>query len=121
MIHVRTGKVQIYDTDASGLVLFSAPLRWFVDAEDGYNEAFGLWEVLGLNRTFAEAGPMAPTRAYEVWLDSPMQFHDRYEQQTWISRVGRTSYTVSHLVTVEGRRCIRGSVRRSLVERRPDG
>ena len=121
MIHSRQGTVQIYDTDASGLIFFAAPLRWFAEGEEEYMVRFGLLERLGHARAFEEAGPMAPTRAYDVALDRPLRFRDRFEQRTWVSRVGSSSYAVSHLILVEGQPCVRGTVHRVLVSEGPDG
>jgi acyl-CoA thioesterase FadM len=77
VIHIRSGIVQIYDTDASGLIFFGAPVRWFVEGEGEFMHGTGLLQALGHDREFAEAGPMAPTRAYEVSLDRPLRFRDR--------------------------------------------
>ncbi|HEX3947666.1 MAG TPA: acyl-CoA thioesterase [Acidimicrobiales bacterium] len=121
MIHVRRGAVQIYDTDASGLIFFAAPLRWFAEGEEEYMDRFGLLDLLGHLRNFDEAGPMAPTRAYEVALDRPLRFRDRYEQRTWIGRVGATSYSVEHLISVDGQARARGTVHRVTVTPGPDG
>ena len=33
MMFRRRGRVQIYDTDASGLIFYGAPARWFADGE----------------------------------------------------------------------------------------
>jgi|GEM_PF-6756489 len=121
MIHTRQASVQIYDTDASGLIFFAAPLRWFAEGEEEFMTRFGLLEVLGHRRDFADAGPMAPTRAYEVSLDRPLRFRDCFEQRTWISEVGTTSYAISHLIAVDGEPRVQGTVRRVTVAEGPDG
>ncbi|HVX19772.1 MAG TPA: acyl-CoA thioesterase [Acidimicrobiales bacterium] len=121
MIHTRHASVQIYDTDASGLIFFAAPLRWFAEGEEEFMGRFGLLEALGHRQAFAAAGPMAPTRAYDVSLDRPLRFRDQFEQRTWISKVGATSYAVSHLILVDGEPRVRGTVHRVTVAEGPDG
>jgi acyl-CoA thioesterase FadM len=124
-IHHRIGRVQIYDTDASGLIFYGAPARWFADAEQE------LYDVLRIRMPLmdsengtapnGQAGPSAPTRSFEVHIDRPLRFRELYDHAVWISRAGRTSFSISHRISVDGEVRIRGIVHRVWVDVDPTG
>ena len=120
MMFRRRGRVQIYDTDASGLIFYGAPARWFADAEQEFFEALGLRMPL-METEFGETsqvltGPSAPTRSFDVQIDSPLRFLQVFDHDVWISRVGKTSFSISHRISVGGETKVRGSVNRVYVE-----
>ena len=120
MMFRRRGRVQIYDTDASGLIFYGAPARWFADGEQEFFEALGLRMPL-MESEFGEAsqdltGPSAPTRSFDVHIDSPLRFLQVFDHDVWISRVGNTSFSISHRISVGGETKVRGSVNRVYVE-----
>lgn len=45
-----------------------------------------------------------------------MRFRERYEHNVWISRVGRTSFSMSHEISVGGEVRVRAVVHRVYVE-----
>jgi acyl-CoA thioesterase FadM len=118
-VHRHRRRVQIYDTDASGLIFYGAPARWFADAEQE------LYDVLGIRMPLmdssdreaaAAAGPSAPTRSFEVHIDRPLYFREEYDHEVWVSRAGRTSFALSHRISVDGEVRVRGTVNRVWVE-----
>lgn len=113
------GRVEIYDTDASGLIFYGAPIRWFCAAETEFVRRFGLAEDVG--QSMAADGPFAPTRSVEIELLKAMRFLDEFDHHVWVSAVGRTSYSMSHAVRVGGEVCVRGVVRRVRVQAAADG
>jgi acyl-CoA thioesterase FadM len=120
----RTSRVEIYDTDASGLIFYGAPTRWFADAEQELYDALGVrWPMMESEHGAAtdHLGPSAPTRSYEVHLDGPLRFREVYLHEAWISRVGRSSFTMSHRISVAGEVRVRGDVHRVYVEVDADG
>ncbi len=124
MIHRRDGRVEIYDTDASGLIFYGAPTRWFADAEQQLYDTLGIrWPLMESEGGEAAAaeGPSAPTRSFEIHLDGPLRFRERYVHEVWVSHVGRTSFTFGHRISVDGDVRIRGTVRRVFVVVAPDG
>ena len=124
MIHRLDGRVEIYDTDASGLIFYGAPTRWFADAEQELYDALGIrWPLMESEGGGAAAteGPSAPTRAYEVHLDGPLRFRERYVHEVWVSRVGRTSFSFAHRISVDGAVRLRASVHRVYVLVGPGG
>jgi acyl-CoA thioesterase FadM len=120
----RHSRVQIYDTDASGLIFYGAPARWFADAEQDLYDALDIRMPLmdsADRAATAVAGPSAPTRSYEVHLERPLYFREEYAHDVWVSRAGRTSYAISHLLSVDGEVRVRGVVHRVYVEVAEDG
>jgi acyl-CoA thioesterase FadM len=69
----------------------------------------------------ATEGPSAPTRAYEVHLDGPLRFRERFVHEVWVSRVGRTSFAFAHRISVDGAVRLRATVHRVYVLVGPDG
>jgi acyl-CoA thioesterase FadM len=119
MMFRRRGRVQIYDTDASGLIFYGAPARWFADGEQEFFEALGLRMPLMETESGEAAdlaGPSAPTRSFDVQIDSPLRFLQVFDHDVWVSRVGKTSFSISHRISVGGETKVRGSVNRVYVE-----
>jgi acyl-CoA thioesterase FadM len=119
VIFQRTGRVEIYDTDASGLIFYGAPTQWFAVAEQELYDALGIrWPMGDSERGVAtpHLGASAPTRSYEIHLDRPLHFRERFVHEVWISAVGRTSFSMSHEISVDGDVRLRGVVRRVYVE-----
>ena len=125
MMFRRRGRVQIYDTDASGLIFYGAPARWFADGEQEFFEALGLRMPLMETESGEAAqdltGPSAPTRSFDVQIDSPLRFLQVFDHDVWVSRVGKTSFSISHRISVAGQTKVRGSVNRVYVEVDSDG
>jgi acyl-CoA thioesterase FadM len=124
VIWERTGRVEIYDTDASGLIFYGAPTQWFAVAEQELYDALDIRWPLGeseLGVATTHRGASSPTRSYEIHLDGPLRFRERYLHEVWISAVGRTSFAMSHEISVEGDVRIRGVVRRVYVTVGDDG
>jgi len=112
------GRVEIHDTDASGLIFYGAPTEWFAVAEQGLYDALGIRWPMGESEhgvVTAHVGASAPTRSYEIHLDGPLRFRERYLHEVWISAVGRTSFSMSHEISVDGDVRVRGVVRRVYV------
>ena len=119
MIWQRTGRVEIYDTDASGLIFYGAPTHWFAVAEQELYDALDIrWPMGDSEQGVAtrHEGASAPTRSYEIHLDGPLRFRERFVHDVWISAVGRTSFSMSHEISVDGDVRVRGVVRRVYVE-----
>jgi acyl-CoA thioesterase FadM len=108
------GRVEIFDTDASGLLFYGAPTRWFCTAETDFVRHFGLGEDVG--QAMSTGGAFAPTRSVEIGLERPMRFLDDFEHHLWVSAVGTSSYAISHAICVRGDVCVRGLVRRVRVQ-----
>jgi acyl-CoA thioesterase FadM len=112
------GRVEIHDTDASGLIFYGAPTQWFAVAEQELYDALDIRWPMGESEhgvATAHLGPSAPTRSYEIHLDGPLRFRERYLHEVWISAAGRTSFAMSHEISVEGDVRVRGVVRRVYV------
>ena len=117
MIVRRTSRVEIYDTDASGLIFYGAPIRRFADAEQLLYDALGIrWPMMDSDGPPGLASPSSPTRSFEIHLDRPLRFRELYDHDVWISRVGRTSFSMSHEISVGGEVRVRGVVHRVYVE-----
>ena len=120
MIVRRRGRVEIFDTDASGLIFFGATTRWMADGEQDLLDAIGMsFEMVNVAEDSTQGGASAPTRSYEVSIDARMGYLDEFDHELWVSRVGRTSYTISHRMLVDGVVCVQGSIHRVFVEFRP--
>lgn len=120
MIVHRRGRVEIFDTDASGLIYFGATARWMADAEQDLLDAIGMsFDMVNVSDDAGQAGPSAPTRSYEVSIDARLGYLDEFDHELWVSRVGRSSYTVSHRITRDGVVCARGEVHRVYVDVQP--
>ena len=123
MIWQRTGRVEIHDTDASGLIFYGAPTQWFAVAEQELttrSTSAGPWASPSTVAP-VHLGASSPTRSYEIHLDGPLRFRERYLHEVWISAVGRTSFSMSHEISVEGDVRVRGVVRRVYVMVCEDG
>lgn len=119
VIWQRTGRVEIYDTDASGLIFYGAPTQWFAVAEQELYDALAIrWPMGDSEHGVAtkHEGASAPTRSYEIHLDGPLRFRERFVHDVWISAVGRTSFSMSHEISVDGEVRVRGVVRRVYVD-----
>ena len=124
VIWQRTGRVAIHDTDASGLIFYGAPTQWFAVAEQELYDALDIRWPMGESEygvATAHVGASAPTRSYEIHLDGPLRFRERYVHEVWISAVGRTSFSMSHEISVDGEVRVRGVVRRVYVVVAEDG
>ena len=113
------GRVEIYDTDASGLLFYGAPTQWFAVAEQELYDALDIRWPMGESEQGVPTrheGASAPTRSYEIHLDGPLRFRERFVHEVWISSVGRTSFSMSHEISVDGDVRVRGVVRRVYVE-----
>jgi acyl-CoA thioesterase FadM len=118
VIWQRTGRVAIHDTDASGLIFYGAPTEWFAVAEQELYDALEIRWPMGESEQGVAAvhvGASAPTRSYEIHLDGPLRFRERYLHEVWFSAVGRTSFSISHEISVDGDVRVRGVVRRVYV------
>lgn len=113
------GRVEIFDTDASGLLFYGAPTRWFCTAETDFVRHFGLGEDVG--QSMSTGGAFAPTRSVEISLERPMRFLDDFEHRLWVSAAGSSSYAISHVIIVGGDVCVRGVVRRVRVRSTASG
>ena len=124
MIWQRNGRVEIHDTDASGLIFYGAPTQWFAVAEQELYDALDIRWPMGASEhgvATAHLGASSPTRSYEIHLDGPLRFRERYLHEVWISAVGRTSFSMSHEISVDGDVRVRGVVRRVYVMVEEDG
>lgn len=118
VIWQRTGRVAIHDTDASGLIFYGAPTQWFAVAEQELYDALGISWPMGQSEhgiATQHLGASAPTRSYEIHLDGPLRFRELYVHDVWISAAGRTSFAMSHEISVDGDVRVRGVVRRVYV------
>lgn len=94
MRFTRARRVYLYDTDASGLLFFGAPARWLAEAEA---------DLLGsLGVGILDGGFGVPVRSVTIEYLEPLELHENVHQEAWISRVGRTSFTITHQFSKEG-------------------
>lgn len=84
---VLNDRVELYDTDASGLIFYGAATRWATAAQ------FRLFQSLGHKVDFA-AGTTTPVRAAAFEYLGPLHLGDEISLTAWIDEVGRTSLTV---------------------------
>jgi YbgC/YbaW family acyl-CoA thioester hydrolase len=88
-------RVELYDTDASGLIFYGAATRWATAAQ------FRLFQSLGHRVDFA-AGTTTPVRAAAFEYLGPLHLGDEISLTAWIDEVGRTSLTVVIEVRTSG-------------------
>jgi acyl-CoA thioesterase FadM len=118
----RHFRVAIYDTDASGLIFFGAPTRWWADAEVEFLAALDIpFPLMDPMSSSSTQGLSCPVRAYEVSIDRPLRYHEPVQHRTWIGEVGRTSCVFVHEVSSCGSVCVRGRTTRVFVDVAGDG
>lgn len=92
-----TGVVAWADTDASGWIHFTAPLRWVEQVEHATARAAGV-----------DPGAF-PRRAVEVQYARPLRAGQTYEVELRAERVGRTSVTYAWVVRCDGADAVSGT------------
>jgi YbgC/YbaW family acyl-CoA thioester hydrolase len=96
VVHLRVPWV---DTDASGRIHWTAPLRWAETAEARLVEQLG----------YLDDWARFPRRHVEVEYLRALRFDDALEVRLGVGRIGTTSITFRWEVVCEGSVCIRGS------------
>ncbi len=102
--HTERMRVQWVDTDASGLIHYTAALRYFEVPEHAL-----------MRRAFADAasdrGFMMPRVHVEADYEAPLRYPDEFDCTVRVERIGRTSVTYGYeIVRLDGVRCIRGRI-----------
>ncbi len=90
----RTRRIYLYDMDVSGLLFFGAPTRWLAEAEAELLESLGVGILEGDFGT--------PVRSMEIDYLKPLRLHEEVFQEAWVSKVGRSSFTISHRFSKAG-------------------
>jgi len=101
--HVERLRVQWIDTDASGLIHYTAALRYFEVAEHGL-----------MRRLFegrAMPGVMLPRVHVEADYQAPLRYSDEFDCAASVTAVGTTSVTYAYEIRrLDGTRCIAGKI-----------
>ncbi len=93
----REGVVAFADTDASGWIHFTAPLRWAEETEHA------------LCRSVGVDPSRFPRRAVESRYDRPLRAGERFVVDLRAANVGRTSVTYAWTVHLDGEVAVAGS------------
>ncbi|MDX1648868.1 MAG: thioesterase family protein [Myxococcota bacterium] len=104
MEHTERMRVQWVDTDASGLIHYTAALRYFEVPEHAL-----------MRRAFADAaserGFKMPRVHVEADYLAPLRYPDVFDCTVRVESVGTTSVTYGYRITREdGTECIRGRI-----------
>jgi len=113
MEHTERMRVQWVDTDASGLIHYTAALRYFEVPEHAL-----------MRRAFAGAGSdrgfMLPRVHVEADYAAPLRYPDEFDCCARVEAVGASSVTYGYtIVRADGTTCIRGRI--VAVALAPDG
>jgi YbgC/YbaW family acyl-CoA thioester hydrolase len=97
-------RVQWVDTDASGLIHYTAAVRYFEVPEHGL-----------MRKIFADAasdrGFMMPRVHVEADYEASLRYPDEFDCTARVEAVGRTSVTYAYeIVRLDGVRAIRGRI-----------
>ncbi len=103
LTYVERMRVQWVDTDASGLIHYTAALRYFEVAEHALmRRVFAGWTV----KPF-----MLPRVHVEADYKSPLRYADEFDCAAWIAAVGTSSVTYRHEISrPDGTLCIVGKI-----------
>jgi len=97
--HTSEGEVRWVETDASGRIHNTAPVRWAEAAE----HALYARDMPDLPAT------RLPRRQIAATYHRPLAFRDSYEVALTVESVGRTSVTYTWTVVSAGEICVEGS------------
>ena len=98
--HTERMRVNWVDTDASGMIHYTAALRYFEVPEHALMRKLGLEELFLLPRVHVEAD-------YAV----PLRYPDEFDCTVEVERVGRSSITFAYEITrLDGVRSIHGKI-----------
>jgi acyl-CoA thioester hydrolase len=102
--HTERMRVQWVDTDASGLIHYTAALRYFEVPEHAL-----------MREAFADAGRergfMLPRVHVEADYMAPLRYPDEFDCTVRVEAVGTSSVTYAYeLVRADGTPCIRGRI-----------
>ena len=103
--HVERMRVNWVDTDASGLIHYTAALRYFEVAEHA------LMRKLFGGRDFGARTFLLPRVHVEADYHAPLRYPDEFECRAWVAAVGRSSVTYGYEIQRrDGTRCITGRI-----------
>ena len=91
--HVERMRVGWIDTDASGLIHYTAPLRWFEVAEHALMRRLFGGEGLPAERTF-----LLPRVHVEADYKAALRYPDEFDCAARVAAVGRSSVTFGYTV-----------------------
>ena len=91
--HVERMTVAWVDTDASGLIHYTAPLRWFEVAEHALVRSLVSGGGLPSERSF-----LLPRVHVEADYRAPLRYPDEFDCTARVAAVGRTSVTFAYQV-----------------------
>ena len=104
--HAERMRVAWVDTDASGLIHYTAPLRWFEVAEHALMRRLLGGRGLPAERTF-----LLPRVHVEADFRAPLRYPDEFECVARVAGVGRSSVTFAYDVRrLDGPVCVVGRI-----------
>ena len=105
-VHAERMRVAWVDTDASGLIHYTAPLRWFEVAEHAL-----MRRLLGGGGLPAERAFLLPRVHVEADFKARLRYPDEFECVARVAAVGRSSVTFGYEVRrTDGVLCIVGRI-----------
>jgi acyl-CoA thioester hydrolase len=103
--HVERMRVNWVDTDASGLIHYTAALRYFEVAEHA------LMRTLFADRPPGDDPFLLPRVHVEADYKAPLRYPDEFDCAAWVAAVGRTSVTYAYDVhRADGVLCLLGRI-----------
>ncbi len=117
--HVNRVEIQFGDCDPAGIVYYPNYFRYFDNATAAlFSAAFGMNKRAWLDKYGIAGIPMVDTGARFI---KPSRFGDVVEIRTTITEIGRSSFSVQHVLSKDGEAAVEAHEKRVWVVRDATG